>query len=66
MYEACSNETCSGTVLGERVEAIKNSPTGIETGKPLMYRPMDPLCKELTGLLLEPLYHSVLDHLHLT
>jgi hypothetical protein len=27
-FEACSNETCSGIVLAEGVEAIKSSPHG--------------------------------------
>jgi hypothetical protein len=34
---------------------------GAETGNSLMEQPMDPLCKELPGLLLELLYHHNLD-----
>jgi hypothetical protein len=34
---------------------------GAESSIPLMQQPMDPLCKEFSGLLLEPLYHHDLD-----
>jgi hypothetical protein len=34
---------------------------GLETGIPLTYQLMDPLYKELSGLLLEPLHHLSLD-----
>jgi hypothetical protein len=34
---------------------------GNEAGIPLMQQPMDPLCRELPELLLEPLNHHGLD-----
>jgi hypothetical protein len=36
---------------------LKIIPMAIEAGIPLTQQPMDPLCNELPGLLLEPLHH---------
>jgi hypothetical protein len=54
-YEACSNETHSGVAVGK--EAINIVPVDAEAGIPFMQQLMDHLCKELPGLLLEPLHH---------
>jgi hypothetical protein len=59
--EVCSNETCSRIVLGEGIEAIKNCLHGGEASIPLTYPPMNPLHKDLPGLLVEPLHHHGLD-----
>ena len=55
MYECFSNETSSGIVVGEEIEAVKNITHGNEAGIPLAQQLMDPLCKFLQELLLEPL-----------
>lgn len=51
----------SGLPLGEEAETTKTNPVGTGTYIPLMRRLMVPVHKELTGLLLEPLHHHIID-----
>jgi hypothetical protein len=51
------DETSSGIVPGEVVEAVKNGPQGTEVGIPLAYQSADPFHSELFGLVLEPLHN---------
>jgi hypothetical protein len=49
LYEACSNEPCSGIVLGEGVEALKIVPMRAEVGVLLMHQLIDRSAKNFLG-----------------
>jgi hypothetical protein len=51
IYKGYTNETHLKTVI----------PTGIEASMPMMHQLLDPLWKELPGLLLEMLHHHSLN-----
>jgi hypothetical protein len=56
MYQGCSSEAHLVRVLGEGLEV----PMGIDVGILLSNQMIDPLCKELFGLLLEALHTMAL------
>jgi hypothetical protein len=46
-----------GVFRVKELSPLQTVPMGTAEGIPLTHQPMDPLCKELPGLLLEPLHH---------
>jgi hypothetical protein len=50
-----------GTVLSKGIQSVKVIPMGTEEVVSLTHQSMDPLQKELHGLLLEPLHHCDVD-----
>lgn len=61
LYEASSDQTCLGILLGEQAELIKAIHCKCSGGHPLRHQSISPLCKEFFGLLLGWLHQCVLD-----
>jgi hypothetical protein len=50
-----------GLLWVKEMKPLKRVPMGIEAGIPMTHQPIVPLCKEYSGLLLEPMCHHSLE-----